>query len=64
VAADGSLRVSNVLTPDWTIDEGYDILQKLSALFPHHMEHISERSTLRDGIRLSGSFVRNCAGNR
>ena len=50
-AADGSLFLSNISTPDLTVDEGNDILQKLSDAFLHQMEHIPTGVALAMGYQ-------------
>ena len=43
--------MSNVSTPDLTVDEGNDILQKLSDAFLHHMKRIPTGVALAMGYQ-------------
>jgi hypothetical protein len=51
--------LSKVSTPDLTIDEGNDILQKLSGVFQHQMKHIPDGVAFRRRVPVTGLFVSN-----
>jgi hypothetical protein len=58
----GSRRIpvlSNVSTPDLTVDEGNDILQKPSGVFEHQMKHMQAGVAFRRWISVTDPFVRN-----